>query len=160
MDGDTRGSRIAAALRDPPNFFIPIMLDGILVLSGNEVFESSSNPLVSVYLFGLRFVIHGNPVVIFEVILELVGFLELFEEKFMELVFAWAVFGIHPLKHPIEQFKERLNLSVTEPLDLHQVGHVKVTFQSTIGCTILEDVLYPLSSGDILTSFFSLAQFP
>ena len=97
MDGDTRGSRVAAALRNSPNLFIPIMLDGVLVLSGNEVFESSSNPLVSVYLFGLLFVIHGNPVVIFEVILELVGFLELFEEKFMELVLAWAILGIHTL---------------------------------------------------------------
>ena len=73
------------------------MLDGILVLSGNEVFESSSNPLVSVHLFGFLFVIHGNPVVILEVILELVGFLELFEEKLMELVLARAILGIHTL---------------------------------------------------------------
>ena len=136
------------------------MLNVVLILSGNEVFESSSDPLVSVHLFGFLFVIHGNPVVVFEVVLELVGFLELYEEKFMELVLAWAVLGIHTLKHPVEQLKERLNLSITEPLDLHQVGHVKVTFQSSIGRTILEDILYPLSTGDILAFFFSLAQFP
>ena len=160
MDGDTGGSRVATALRNSPNLFIPIMFNVVLVLSGNEVFESSSDPLVSVHLFGLLFVIHGNPVVVFKVVLELVGFLELFEEKFMELVLAWAILGIHTLKHPVEQFKERLNLSITEPLDLHQVGHVKVTFQSSVGCAILEDILYPLSSGDILAFFFSLAQFP
>ena len=84
-------------MRDPPNFFIPIMLDGILVFSGNEVFESPSDPFVSVHLLSLLFIVHGNPVVIFEVILELVGFLELFEEKLMELVLARAILGIHTL---------------------------------------------------------------
>ena len=78
----------------------------------------------------------------------------------MKLVLAWAVLGIHALKHPVKQLQESLNLTVAEPLDLHQVGHVKVTFQSSIGGTILEDILYPLSSGDILASFFSMAQFP
>ena len=102
------------------------MLDDILIFSGNEIFESASNPFVSVHLFGFLLVVHGNPVVILEVILELVGFLELFEEKLMELVLARAIFGIHSLEHPVEQLKERLYLSVTEPLDLHQVGHVEV----------------------------------
>ena len=97
MNGDTRGSRIAATLRDPPNFFIPIVLDSILVFSGNEVFESPSDPLVSVHLFGFLFIVHGNPVVVLEVILEFVGFLELFEEKLMELVLARAILGIHTL---------------------------------------------------------------
>ena len=160
MDGDTRGSRIAATLRDPPNFFIPIMLDGILVLSGNEVFESPSDPFVSVHLLSLLFIVHGNPVVIFEVVLELVGFLELFEEKLMELVLAGAILGIHTCEHPVEQLKKRLYLSVTEPLDLHQVGHVKVAFQSSIGRTVLKDILYPLSPRDVFAFLFSLAQFP
>ena len=104
------------------------MLNVVLILLGNEVLESSSDPLVSVHLFGLLFVIHGNPVVVFEIVLELVGFLELFEEKLMKLVLAWAVLGIHALKHPVKQLQESLNLTVAEPLDLHQVGHVKVTF--------------------------------
>ena len=136
------------------------MLKDILIFSGNEIFESASNPFIGVHLLSFLFIVHGNSVVVLEVVLELVGFLELFEEKFVKLILARAVLRIHSLEHPVEQFKERLNLSVTEPLDLHQVGHVKVTFRSTIGCTILEDVLYPLSSGNVFTSFFSLAQFP
>ena len=71
------------------------MFDDILIFSGNEVFESTSNPFVGVHLFGFLFVVHGNPVVVLEVVLELVGFLELLEEKLMELVFARAVFRIH-----------------------------------------------------------------
>ena len=78
------------------------------------------------HLLSFLFIVHGNPVVVFEVVLELVGFLELFEEKFVKLILARAILGIHSLKHPVEQFKERLYLSVTEPLDLHQVGHVEV----------------------------------
>ena len=51
------------------------MLYVVLILSGNEVLESSSDPLASVHLFGFLLVIHGNPVVVFEIVLELVGFL-------------------------------------------------------------------------------------
>ena len=136
------------------------MLDIVLVLSGNEVLESPSDPLVGVHLLGLLFVIHCNPMVVLEVILELVGFLELFEEKLVKLILTRTVLGVHALKHPVEQLQENHDFSVAEPLDLHQVGHVKVAFQSTIRCTILEDVLYPLSARDILASFFGLAQFP
>ena len=71
------------------------MFNDILIFSGNEVFESASDPLVPMHLFSLLFVIHGNSVVVLEVVLELVGFLELLEEKLMELVFARAVFRIH-----------------------------------------------------------------
>ncbi len=102
MDGDARGGRIAASLRDSPNLFIPIVLNVVLILSGNEVLESSSDPLVSVHLFGLLFVVHGNPMVVLEVILELFGFLELFEEKLVKLIFTRTVFGVHTLKHPIK----------------------------------------------------------
>ena len=73
------------------------MFNDILIFSGNEVFESASDPLVSMHLFSFLFVVHGNSVVILEVILELVGFLELFEEKLMELVLARAILGIHTL---------------------------------------------------------------
>ena len=59
------------------------MLDDILIFSGNEIFESASNPFIGMYLFSLLFVVHGNPVVVFIVVLELLGFLELFEEKFV-----------------------------------------------------------------------------
>ena len=133
------------------------MFNDVLIFSGNEIFESTSNPFVGMHLFGLLLVVHGNPVIVFKVVLELVGFLELFEEKLMELVFAWAVFRIHAFKHPIEQLEKRLYLTVTEPLHLHQVGHVKVGLQSTIGSTILQDILHPLSTRDILASFFGLA---
>ena len=102
------------------------MFDDILIFSGNEVFESASNPFVGMHLFGFLFIVHGNPVVVLEVVLELIGFLELFEEKLVKLVLARAILGIHSLEHPVEQLKERLYLSVTEPLDLHQVGHVEV----------------------------------
>ena len=102
------------------------MLDDILIFSGNEIFESASNPFIGMHLLSFLFIVHGNPVVVFEVVLELVGFLELFEEKFVKLVLARAILRIHSLKHPVEQLEERLYLSVTEPLDLHQVGHVEV----------------------------------
>ncbi len=78
------------------------MFSDVLVLSGNEVFESASNPFVGMHLFGLLFIIHGNPVVVLEVILELIGFLELLEEKFMKLVLTRAVLGVHSLKNPVE----------------------------------------------------------
>ena len=71
------------------------MFNDILIFSGNEVLESASNPFVCVHLFSFLLVIHGNSVVIFEVILELVGFLELLEEKLVERVLARAVFRIH-----------------------------------------------------------------
>ena len=160
MNGDARGSGVAAALRDSPNFLIPIMLNIVLVFTCNEVLESSSDPFASLHLFGLLFVVHCNPMVVLEVILELFGFLELFEEKLVKLILTRTVLGVHALKHPVEELQESLDFSVAEPLDLHQVGHVKVAFQSTIRCTILEDVLYPLSARDILASFFGLAQFP
>ena len=78
------------------------MLNVILIFAGNEVFESSSNPFVRVDLFGFLFVIHSNSVIILEVIFELIGFLELLEEKFMKLVLTRAVLGVHFLKNPIE----------------------------------------------------------
>ena len=71
------------------------MFNDILIFSGNEVLESTSDPLVRMHLFSFLLVIHGNSVVILEVILELVGFLELLEEKLVERVFARAVFRIH-----------------------------------------------------------------
>ena len=71
------------------------MFNDILIFSGNEVFESASDPLVSMHLFSFLLVVHGNSVVIFEVVLELVGFLELLEEKLVERVLARAVFRIH-----------------------------------------------------------------
>ncbi len=71
------------------------MFNDILIFSGNEVFESASDPFVRMHLFSFLLVIHGNPVVIFEVILELFGFLELLEEKLVERVLARAVFRIH-----------------------------------------------------------------
>ena len=157
MDGNSRSGGIATTGRNPPHFFIPIMFDDILIFSGNEMFESTSNPFVGMHLFGLLLVVHGNPVIVFKVVLELVGFLELFEEKLMELVFAWAVFRIHTFKHPIEQLEKRLYLTVAEPLNLHQVSHVKVSLQSTIGRAVLQDILHPLSSRDIFASFLGLA---
>ena len=57
------------------------MLDIVLVLTRNEFLESPSDPFVGVHLLGLLFVVHGNPMVVLEVTLELVDFLELFEEK-------------------------------------------------------------------------------
>ena len=102
------------------------MLNDILIFSGNEIFESASNPFIGMHLLSFLFIVHGNPVVVLEVVLELVGFLELFEEKLVKLVLTRAIFGIHSLEYPVEQLKERLYLSVTEPLDLHQVGHVEV----------------------------------
>ncbi len=71
------------------------MFDDILIFSGNEVLESTSNPFVGVHLFGFLFVVHGNSVVVLEVVLEFVGFLELLEEKLVERVVARAVFRIH-----------------------------------------------------------------
>ena len=160
MDGHAGGDWVAASLRNSPNLFIPVMLDIVLILSGNEVLEAPSGPLVGVHLRGLLFVIHSNPMVVLEVILELFGFLELFEEKLVELILAWAILGVHTFEDPIEQLQESLDFSVAEPFDLHQMGHVKIALQSTIRCTVLEDMLYPLSPGDILASFFSMAQFP
>ena len=78
------------------------MLDIVLVLSGNEVLESPSDPLVGVHLLGLLFIVYCNPTVALEVILELVGFLELFEEKLVKLILTRTVLGVHALKHPIE----------------------------------------------------------
>ena len=72
------------------------MFNDILIFSGNEVFESASDPLVSMHLLSFLLVVHGNSVVVFEVVLELVGFLELFKEKLVERVLAWAVFRVHP----------------------------------------------------------------
>ena len=160
VDGDARGSWVAASLRDSPNLFIPVMLDIILVFSGNEVLESPSDPFVSVHLFGLLFVVHGLPMVVLEVILELFVFLELFEEKLVELILARTILGVHTFEDPVEQLQESLDFSVAEPLDLHQMGHVKIALQSTIRCTVLENVLYPLSARDIRASFFGLAQLP
>ena len=71
------------------------MFNDILIFSGNEVFESASDPFVSMHLFSFLFVIHGNSVVVFKVVLELVGFLELFKEKLVERVLTRAVFRIH-----------------------------------------------------------------
>ena len=71
------------------------MLDDILIFSGNEIFESASNPFIGMHLLGFLFIVHGNPVVVFEVVLELVGFLELFKEKLVERVLTRAVFRIH-----------------------------------------------------------------
>ena len=71
------------------------MFNDILIFSGNEVFEPASDPLVCMHLFSFLLVIHGNSVVILEVILELVGFLELLEEKLVERVLARAVFRVH-----------------------------------------------------------------
>ena len=73
------------------------MLNDILIFSGDEVFESTSDPLVPMHLFSFLFVIHGNSVVVLEVILELFGFLELLEEKLVERVLTRAVFRIHAL---------------------------------------------------------------
>ena len=78
------------------------MLDIVLVLTSNEILESPSDPFVGVYLLGLLFVIHGNPMVVLEVILELFGFLELFEEKLVKLILTRTVLGVHALKHPVE----------------------------------------------------------
>ena len=160
MDGDAGGGWVAASLRNSPNLFIPVMLDIVLVLSGNEVLKSPSDPLVGVHLLGFLFVIHCNPMVVLEVILELFGFLELFEEKLVELILARTIHGVHTFEDPVEQLQESLDFSVAEPLDLHQMGHVKIAFQSTIRCTVLEDILYPLSARDILASVFGLAPFP
>ena len=102
MDGDAGGGWVAASLRNSPNLFIPVMLDIVLVLSGNEVLESPSDPLVGVHLLGFLFVIHCNPMVVLEVILELFGFLELFEEKLVKLILTRTVLGVHALKHPVE----------------------------------------------------------
>ena len=102
MDGDAGGGWVAASLRNSPNLFIPVMLDIVLVLSGNEVLESLSDPLVGVHLLGLLFIVHCNPMVVLEVILELVGFLELFEEKLVKLILTRTVLGVHALKHPVE----------------------------------------------------------
>ena len=71
------------------------MFNDILIFSGNEVFESASDPLVSMHLLSFLLVVHGNSVVVFEVVLELVGFLELFKEKLVERVLTRAVFRIH-----------------------------------------------------------------
>ena len=73
------------------------MLNVILILAGNEVFKSSSDPFVCVDLFGFLFVIHSNSMVILKVVFELLGFLELLEEKFMKLVLARAVLGVYAL---------------------------------------------------------------
>ncbi len=78
------------------------MLDIVLVLSGNEVLESPSDPLVGVHFLGLLFIVHCNPMVVLEVILELVGFLELFEEKLVKLILTRTVLGVHALKYPVE----------------------------------------------------------
>ena len=78
------------------------MLDIVLVLSGNEVLESPPDPLVGVHLLGLLFIVHCNPMVVLEVILELVGFLELFKEKLVKLILTRTVLGVHALKYPIE----------------------------------------------------------
>ena len=102
MDGDAEGGWVAASLRNSPNLFIPVMLDIVLVLSGNEVLASPPDPFVCVHLFGFLFIVHCNPMVVLEVILELVGLLELFEEKLVKLILTRTVLGVHALKHPIE----------------------------------------------------------
>ena len=102
MNGGTRSSGVAATLRNPPNFFIPIMLDVILIFSGNEVLESSPDPFICVDLFSLLFVVHCNSMVVLEVILELLSFLELFEEELMKLILARAVLGVHAFKNPVK----------------------------------------------------------
>ena len=77
------------------------MLDVILIFSGNEVLESP-DPFICVDLFSLLFVVHCNSMVVLEVILELLSFLELFEEELMELIFARAVLGVHAFKNPVK----------------------------------------------------------
>ena len=67
------------------------MFNDILIFSGNEIFESASDPLVSMHLLSFLLVVHGDSGIVFEVILEFVGFLELLEEKLVESVLARAV---------------------------------------------------------------------
>ena len=78
------------------------MLDVILIFTGNEVLESSSDPFICVNLFSFLFVVHCNSMVVLEVILELLSFLELFGEELMELIFARAVLGVHAFKNPVK----------------------------------------------------------
>jgi hypothetical protein len=68
-------------------FSVPIMFNSILVFSRNVVFHSAPKPFVGVYLLGFLWVVKLHSVVVLDIILQLVRFLELLPEDFMQDIF-------------------------------------------------------------------------